>query len=108
MKRILLVVFVLSMGNLAWAQSAPPLGSSKSFAILANTTVTNTGATLVKGDIGVSTGTAVTGVPPGILSEGTIHSNDALAMSAQADANAAYLALQGEGCGTNLSGLILG
>jgi hypothetical protein len=108
MKRILLAVFVLSIGDMAWGQSAPSLGSSQSFAILANTTVTNTGATIVKGDLGVSPGTAVTGFPTGILSEGTMHSNDAAAMSAQVDANAAYLALQGAGCGSNLSMFTLG
>jgi hypothetical protein len=109
MKRFLLVVFVLSVGNLAWAQSAPPLGSSQSFAILGGTTVANTGATVVKGDLGVSPATAVTGFPPGILSEGTIHSNDAAAMSALADANTAYAALAAETCGTTFaSGTILG
>jgi type VI secretion system secreted protein VgrG len=109
MKRILLVVFVLSMGNLAWAQSTPPpTGSWQSFAILANTTVTNTGTTIVKGDLGVSPGTAVTGFPTGILSEGTIHSNDAAAVLAQVDANAAYLALQGEPCGNGLTDKTLG
>jgi hypothetical protein len=108
MKKILLVVFVLSMGNLAWAQSAPPLGSSQSFAVLGATTVTNSGATIVEGDLGVSPGTAVTGFPPGTVTGGTIHANDAAAVSAHADAITAYDALAAETCGTNLSGSILG
>jgi len=108
MKKILFAVFVLSMGNLTWAQSAPPLGSSQSFAVLGATTVTNSGATIVKGDLGVSPGTAVTGFPPGTLSGGTIHANDATAVSAHADAVTAYDALGAETCGTNLNGSILG
>jgi hypothetical protein len=108
MKRILLVVFVLSMGNLAWAQSTPPPnGSWQSFAIL-GTTVTNTGATIVRGDLGVTSGTAVTGFPPGILSGGMMHSNDAEAVSARADAMTAWSALRGEPCGGPLSDFILG
>jgi Ice-binding-like len=107
-KKNLLVVFVLSMGNVAWAQSPPPLGSSQSFAILGGSTVTNTGATIVNGDLGVSPGTAVTGFPPGTVSGGTIHANDAAAVSAHADASTAYAALAAESCGTNLSGSTLG
>ena len=108
MKRLLIVVCILSMGNFTRAQSAPPLGSSQSFAILAGTTVTNTGLTVIKGDLGVSPGTAVTGFPPGTVTGGTIRSDDARAISAQADAFTAYKALATETCGTNLSGSILG
>ena len=86
MKRILIVVCILSMGSFARAQSAPPLGSAESFAIVAATTVTNTGLTVIKGDLGVSPGSAVTGFPPGTVIGGTIHSDDASATSAQADA----------------------
>jgi hypothetical protein len=108
MKRLLIIVCILSSGSLARAQSAPPLGSAQSFAILAATTVTNTGLTVIKGDLGVSPGTAVTGFPPGTVIGGTIHSNDASATSAHADAFTAYNALAAETCGTNLSGSILG
>src|SRR5580693_9124874 len=56
-------------------QKLVPLGSAANFTVLGGTTVTSTGATLVKGDLGVSPGTAVTGFPPGNVS-GTIHSAD--------------------------------
>ena len=108
MKKLMIVVCILSIGSLARAQSAPPLGSAQSFAILAATTVTNSGLTVIKGDLGVSPGTAVTGFPPGTVIGGTIHSDDASATSAQADAFTAYNALAAETCGTNLSGSILG
>lgn len=99
---------MLSVGGLAWAQSAPPLASSQTFAVLGASTVTNTGLTLVTGDLGVSPGTAVTGFPPGTVTGGSIHAGDATATTAQADAHTAYAALVAEPCGTNLTGQTLG
>jgi len=65
------------------------LGTTSTFAILAGSTVTNTGATAITGDLGVSPGSAVTGFPPGTVS-GTIHAADAAAATAQTDLTAAY------------------
>ena len=87
--------------------AAPSLGTAQSFAILAGSTVTNTGDTIVTGDLGVSPGTAVTGFPPGIVN-GTIHSADAVAAQAQSDATAAYADLAGHACNTELTGQDLG
>ncbi|HEY6269736.1 MAG TPA: ice-binding family protein [Candidatus Acidoferrum sp.] len=108
MKRLLLVICMLSMGSLAWAQSAPPLASAQTFAVLGASTVTNTGPSIITGDLGVSPGTAVTGFPPGTVTGGIIHAGDATALSAQADAHTAYAALVAEICGTNLTGKTLG
>ena len=108
MKSLLLLTCMLSVGGLAWAQSAPPLASSGTFAVLGASTVTNTGPTLVTGDLGVSPGTAVTGFPPGTVTGGSIHAGDATASTAQADAHTAYAALVAEPCGTNLTGQTLG
>jgi len=91
----------------AWAQTAPAMGTAKSFAVLAATTVTNTGATSVVGDVGVSPGSAITGFPPGVVT-GTIHAADAVAAQAQVDAAAAYGTLAGKVCNTNLTGQDLG
>jgi type VI secretion system secreted protein VgrG len=108
MKKLLLVICMLSMGSLGWAQSAPSLGSAQSFAVLGASTVTNTGSTTVTGDLGVSPGTAVTGFPPGTVTGGTIHAGDATATSAQAGAHNAYHNLIAAPCGTNLTGKTLG
>jgi hypothetical protein len=97
----------------ATAQTSPPMGQAASFAVLGGSTVTNTGATNVLGDLGVAPGTAVTGFPPGIVTGGTIHINDAVAQQAQADLTIAYNNLAGQAptvdlSGQNLGGLTLG
>ncbi|MDP9092930.1 MAG: ice-binding family protein, partial [Actinomycetota bacterium] len=66
------------------------LGTSATFAVLAGSTVTNTGNSVISGDLGVSPGTAVTGFPPGIVNNGTVHTADTVAAQAQSDAAIAY------------------
>ena len=96
----------------AWARPllavAPSLGTATSFAVLAGSTATNTGLTTVVGDLGVSPGTAITGFPPGVVTGGTIHANDAVALQAQNDVTAAYNNLAGQACNTTLTGQDLG
>jgi hypothetical protein len=65
------------------------LGSSSTFTVLAGSTITNTGATMVNGDLGLNPGTAVTGFPPGIL-KGTKHVSDPIAAQAKLDLTTAY------------------
>ncbi len=69
--------------------SPVPLGAAGAFAVLAGSTVTNTGSTSVTGDLGVSPGSAVSGFPPGTV-VGTQHVNDGTAAQAQADLTVAY------------------
>jgi len=88
---------------------APSLGAAASFAVLAGSTVTNTGLTVVNGDIGMSPGTAVTGFPPGTVSGGTMHSGAGSAAGSAQTANAAaYNNLVAQTCETNLTGTVLG
>jgi hypothetical protein len=132
MKKVLMLICMLSTGSLAWAQAtAPPLGTAASFAVLGISTVTNTGASVITGDLGLSPpGVSVTGfsLVPGVnrivvgpppatgvtdgpgIATGTIHVGDAVALLAHADAAKAYAALlpTAQTCGTNLSGKILG
>ena len=75
----------------AAAQTAPVgLGTAGSFAVLAGTTVTNTGPSAISGDLGVSPGSEVVGFPPGTVSNGVIHAADEVALQAQADVTTAY------------------
>lgn len=80
------------------------LGTSQSFGVLAGSSVTNTGATTVNGNLGVSPGTSVTGFPPGTVSGGTIHLSDAVAIQAQSDLTTAYNAIAGTACTVDLTG----
>lgn len=77
------------------------------FAVLAGTTVTNTGPTVISGDLGLSPGTSVTGFPPGIVT-GTQHITDAAAAQAQLDLTTDYLALEGLAGATTVAGNIGG
>src|SRR5664279_4142246 len=98
------------------AQVAPNLGTVTSFAVLAGSTVTNTGTTVINGtaalpgNVGVSPGSAVTGFPPGILAApaASIHLNDAIAIQAQIDLMNAFNNLAGRPATANLTGQNLG
>lgn len=89
---------------------APGLGTLTSFAILGGSTVTNTGPTVVNGDLGLWPGLSVTGFfPPGIVvPPGTIHQGDAVANQAQNDLTTAYNALAIQPCNVDLTGQDLG
>jgi type VI secretion system secreted protein VgrG len=88
---------------------APSLGRAGSFAVLGGSTVTNTGATSITGDLGVSSpGLSVTGFPPGTQARGIQHVGDPAANQAQVDAQRAYGTLAGMPCTTALTGQDLG
>lgn len=75
----------------AFAAQAPVgLGTADSYAVLAASTVTNTGPSVISGDIGLSPGTSVTGFPPGVQSSGAMQVTTAAAAQAQADLTTAY------------------
>lgn len=93
--------------NTAAAAIAPPLGTEQAYAVLGGSTVTNTGSSVITGNLGLSPGTAVTGFPPGLVT-GTIHAADAPALQAQNDTTATYLALAGQSCDSPLTGQDLG
>jgi ice-binding like protein/exosortase sorting signal-containing protein len=90
------------------AQTAPSLGSAQSFAVLGGSTVTNTGPSVITGDLGVSPGSAVTGFPPGLVVSGTIHAADAVALAAQNSVTTAYNSLASQACTQDLTGQDLG
>ena len=85
------------------------LGTAESFAVLGGSTVTNTGPSVITGDLGVSPGSAVVGFPPGIVTPpGTIHVADAVAAQAQSDVTVAFNDLAGRATNFNLTGQDLG
>jgi len=96
--------------HLTFGQTAPSFGNAKSFAVLASSTITNTGGTIVTGDMGVSPGTAITGFLPGRVLSGTQYSGAAsLAGAAQTDAMALYKDLKGKTTGVvDMTGQDLG
>ena len=91
----------------AIAATAPVgLGTAGSYAVLAGSTVTNTGPSVISGNLGVSPGTAVTGFPPGTVNSGTIHAADAAAGDAQADLTTAYNDAAGRVKSASIGGFI--
>jgi hypothetical protein len=78
----LTAIALLATPSLALAATQPNLGTAGSFAVLAGSTVTNTGPT-------VSPGTAVTGFPPGTV-VGAQHNADAVALKAKTDLVTGY------------------
>jgi len=74
------------------------LGTASDFAVLGATpNVTNTGASVVSGNVGVWPAASITGFPPGSIVPGTgfLHLGDVIAQQAQTDTTAAYLNLAG-------------
>ncbi|SEC46060.1 Protein of unknown function [Streptomyces sp. 1222.5] len=66
------------------------LGRADSFAVLAGSATTNTGPSVITGDVGVSPGTSISGYGPPAVVNGTLHSADTVAQDAQTDLIAAY------------------
>jgi hypothetical protein len=83
------ILLVFAVADMVHAATAVDLGTADDFAILANTSITNTGNSIVNGDLGISPGTSVTGFGPGVVN-GTQHINDATAAEAQTHLAAAY------------------
>ncbi len=107
--------FLVSVGFAALLCGASPalaqisLGTAEGFGVLGGSAVTNTGPSLITGNLGVSPGTAVTGFPPGIVTPpGTIHAADADAAQAQTDLTTAYNAIAGTPTLVDLTGQDLG
>lgn len=77
------------VGSAEAAAVSVPLGTADSYAVLAGSTVTNTGPSVINGNLGLSPGTAVTGFPPGLVN-GTSHAADTVALQAKSDLKIAY------------------
>jgi Ice-binding-like/Bacterial Ig-like domain len=84
-----------------------PMGAACGFGTLGFSTVTNTGPTIITGDVGLSPGTSVTGFPPGTII-GTLHTTDPAAAAAQGSLTAAYNYAANVPGGISLTGTIGG
>ncbi len=93
------------------ARAAPVnLATASPFVVLGGTTVTNTGASVLNGNLGVSPGTALTGFGSPAVVNGVTHENDAVAAQAQSDLTNAYDVAAGQAVAPadDLSGTDLG
>ncbi|KAL6876821.1 hypothetical protein J3F83DRAFT_769863 [Trichoderma novae-zelandiae] len=84
------------------------LGTALSFAVLGGSAVTNTGPSIISGNVGVYPGSAISGFPPGTVVNGVIHMTDAVAAQAQADVTTAYNVAAGLPPNVDLTGQDLG
>jgi Ice-binding-like len=100
---VLTFTFGLTGPNTALAATSPTLGTVGSYSVLGHTTVTNTGATTMPGDLGISIGGAPVGFPPGSVGPpGTIrNAGDSLAAQ---NADTAAFGVLDQGCDTTYAG----
>lgn len=82
-------VFVFFISTALAQQATVQVGDTKNFAILAGSTITNTGGTVVYGDIGLSPGTSFTGSADVVL-DGEIHLTNTDASKAKDALTQAY------------------
>jgi hypothetical protein len=72
------------------------LGTVKPFVVLGGSTVTNTGPSVLNGDLGVAPGTALVGFGLPAVVNGATHDNDAVANVAKKDLTTAYNVAAGQ------------
>ena len=83
------------------------LQTAKSYSVLGGSTVTNTGSSVLSGDLGVNPGTALSGFGPATLN-GATHAGDAHSLQAQTDLTTAYNSAAGQLPFIDISGQDLG
>lgn len=89
---MLFVITIFLLTTLVSSAHAAPvdLGTVKPFVVLGGATVTNTGPSVLNGDLGVSPGTALVGFGLPAVVNGATHDNDGVASQAQLDLTTAY------------------
>jgi hypothetical protein len=82
--------FTVLSTTAADAAPAVGLGTSGAFALLAGQGITNTGPSVISGEVGTNPAASVVGFPPGTITNGVIHAADAVSLQAQSDLTTAY------------------
>ncbi|MHB1485341.1 MAG: ice-binding family protein [Saccharofermentanales bacterium] len=89
---LVLAIMIFTAVSMA-AQATVNLGTTSTYAILAGTTITNTGTTVINGtaggDVGLYPGSAFTG-QGSVTRSGSLHINDAAVITAKTDLVTAY------------------
>jgi Ice-binding-like len=105
-------VFTAILVAIPIAANAAPVGlaTAQPFVVLGGAGVTNTGPSVLNGDLGVTPGTSLSGFGAPAVVNGATHDNDAVAAQAQADLTTAYNVAAGQPIapGDDLTGVDLG
>lgn len=99
------LILTLALAGSAQGATAVGLGTADSFAVLGGSGVTNSGPSVINGNLGTSPNPSVTGfggAPNGTVN-GSIHQADAVAAGAQADLTTAYNNAAGQGPTTTVA-----
>ena len=108
---VVAVALVGSLVALGSDASAAPvavgLGAAGSFAVLAGTGITNTGPTVITGDIGTFPTASITGLTSMTVS-GTNHAGDSVTQGAKTDLTTAYTSAAGQGPTTAIAADLVG
>ena len=105
-------VFTALLVAIPIAAKAAPVGlaTAQPFVVLGGAGVTNSGPSVLNGDLGVSPQTSLSGFGAPAVVNGAIHANDAVAAQAQADLTTGYEVAAGQPIapGNDLTGIDLG
>ena len=85
------------------APGAVDLGSASTFGIMATAAITNTGFSIINGDVSLDPGTSMTGFGPGVVN-GDVHINDTVSEQARIDLLDGYNFAKALPSGTTISG----
>jgi Ice-binding-like len=93
---VLAVATAFAAVPVAAQASQVDLGTAGAFVALGGSTVTNTGPSVLNGDLGVAPGTALVGFGLPAVVNGATHANDGVAQQAQLDLTTAYNVAAGQ------------
>ena len=100
---LMAITLILGITSTASAATSINLGTASNFAVLGGSTITNTGSTVLNGDLGLYPGTSVSGFPPGTVN-GAQHITDSVSAQAQTDLITAYNAGSSQTTTSTVSG----